>query len=88
MAVFTGRGHLCNLSRKAPPGAVVAGPTGRCRSTMTALTGGAGSFKLNNRAGDSEFAIVFGCFSRIKKLLGRTETRTRDRMCFQSIRTV
>ena len=30
----------------------------------------------------------FGCFSRIKKLLGRTETRTRDRMCFQSIRTV
>ena len=30
----------------------------------------------------------FGCFSRIKKLLGRTETRTRDRICFQSIRTV
>ena len=44
--------------------------------------------QVNNRAGDSEFAIVFGCFSRIKKLLGRTETRTRDRICFQSIRTV
>ena len=30
----------------------------------------------------------FGCFSRIKKLLGRTEMRTRDGVCFQSIRTV
>ena len=30
----------------------------------------------------------FWCFSRIKNILGRTETRTRDRMCFQSIRTV
>ena len=30
----------------------------------------------------------FVCFSRIKKLLGRTETRTCDKMCFQTIRTV
>ena len=30
----------------------------------------------------------FGCFSRIKKLLGQAETRTHDRICFQSIRTV
>ena len=30
----------------------------------------------------------FGCFSRIEKLLGQTETRTHDRTCFQSIRTV
>ena len=30
----------------------------------------------------------FGCFSGIQICLGRTETRTRDRMCFQSIRTV
>ena len=30
----------------------------------------------------------FGCFLCLKKLLGRTEMRTRDRMCFQSIRTV
>ena len=28
------------------------------------------------------------CFSHIKKLLGRTETRTRERMYCQSIRTV
>ena len=26
----------------------------------------------------SVFVIAFGCFSRIKKLLGRTETRTRE----------
>ena len=31
---------------------------------------------------------AFGCFSRVKKLLGRTETRTRERTCIQSIRTV
>ena len=30
----------------------------------------------------------FGCLSRIKKVLGRTEMRTRDMMCVQSIRTV
>ena len=30
----------------------------------------------------------FGCFSRIIKLLGRTETRTCDSMCVQTIRTV
>ena len=30
----------------------------------------------------------FGCFSRINKFLGRSEMRTRDRICFQSIRTV
>ena len=49
VAVLTGgRGHPCDLSRKAPPGEVVTGargPTGRCRSTMTALTGVAASFK-------------------------------------------
>ena len=31
--------------------------------------------------------IVYGCFSR-KKMLGRTETRTHDRMYCQTIRTV
>ena len=30
----------------------------------------------------------FGCFSCIEKCLGRTEMRTRDGMCFQSIQTV
>ena len=37
-------------------------------------------------ARDSAFAIVYGCFSRIKKMLGRTEMRTRDRMYCQTIR--
>ena len=32
--------------------------------------------------------VVYYCFSRIKKLLGRTETRTRDRIYCQTIRTV
>ena len=31
-------------------------------------------------ARDPVFAIAFVCFSRIKKLLGRTETRTRERI--------
>ena len=31
----------------------------------------------------------FGCFfAYIQKILGRTETRTRDRICFQTIRSV
>ena len=36
----------------------------------------------------SAFAIVYGCFSRIKKMLGRTEMRTRDRMYCQTKRSV
>ena len=39
-------------------------------------------------AGGSAFPIVYGCFSRIKKMLGRTETRTRDKMYSQTIGTV
>ena len=39
-------------------------------------------------ARDSAFAIVYGCFSGIKKMLGRTEMRTRDRMYCQTIRSV
>ena len=39
-------------------------------------------------ARDSVFAIAFVCFSCIKKLLGRSETRTHERMYCQSIRTV
>ena len=34
------------------------------------------------------FAKVYECFSRIKKKLGRIETRTRDRIYCQTIRTV
>ena len=40
------------------------------------------------RACVTRFPRGFGCFSRIKKLLGRTETRIRDRMYCQSIRTI
>ena len=36
----------------------------------------------------SAFAIVYGCFSRIKKMLGRTETRTRERKYLGRIRSV
>ena len=42
--------------------------------------------QINSSVCDAVFAIVL-CFLRIKKCLGRTETRTRDRMCCQSIRT-
>ena len=64
VAVFTGPGHLCDLSRKGH---------------------GHSSKQLSGRLG---IRYSFGCFSRIQKLLGRTETRTRDTMCFQSIRIV
>ena len=39
-------------------------------------------------ARDSAFAIVYGCFSRIKKMLGRTEMRTRERKYLGRIRSV
>ena len=39
-------------------------------------------------ARDPVFAIVVGCFSRIKTVLGRIERRTRETMYCQSIRTV
>ena len=34
------------------------------------------------------FAKVYVCFSHIKKMLGRIETRTRDMIYYQTIRTV
>ena len=43
--------------------------------------------QINSLVCDAVFAIVLGVF-RVYKLLGRTETRTRDRICSQSIRTV
>ena len=36
----------------------------------------------------TRFTRGFGSFSRIKKLLGRTESRTRDRIYCQTMRTV
>ena len=52
-----------------------------------AFMAGSWVIQINTRAHDP-FLRGFGCFSRIKKLLGRTETRTRDRRYCQSIRTV
>ena len=81
VAVLTGRGHLCDLSRCRRSDWSV--PLNHDRTYRRRWV-----IQVNNRAGDSEFAIFFGCFSHIKKFLCRTEARTRDGMCFQSIRTV
>ena len=43
--------------------------------------------QINSRLSDVVFAIVLVFFA-FKQIIGRPETRTRDRMCFQSIRTV
>ena len=64
---------LCSLSSS----------DGKRRSTVT----GRWFIQFNSRAGYSAFAIVYGCFLRIK-MLGRTEARTRDRMYCQTMRTV
>ena len=45
------------------------------------------AIQINRRAGDP-LSSRFWKFFAYKKLLGRTETRTRDRKCFQTIRTV
>ena len=55
------------------------------RSTITGVTP---LLTQHTLVRGSVFAVVIGCFSRIQKLLGRTETRTRDMICFQAIRTV
>ena len=54
---------------------------------MTAVTGVTGSIQLTTRVGEAVFAIVLDVF-RIKKMLGRIETQTRDRIYCQTIRTV
>ena len=48
---------------------------------------GSCSIQTNSSVCDGVFAIVWVFFA-YNKILGRTETRTRDRMCFQSIRTM
>ena len=45
------------------------------------------AIQITTRTGDP-ITPIFLMFSHIKTLLGRTETRTRDRMYFQTIRTV
>ena len=52
-----------------------------------ATMGVAGLIQINTREGDP-VSRGFVCFSRINKLLGRNETRTCDRKCCQTIRTV
>ena len=52
-----------------------------------AFVAGRWVIQINTRAGD-QISLRFCMFSRIKQLLGRTETQTRDRMCYQSMRTV
>ena len=93
--------HAHTHSRTCPPTAftvqVVAVRWVGVRQTMTKLTPPFRLFlwpwmacrcfiQINSRVCDAVFE--FGCFSWIKTLLGRTEMRTYDRMCFQTIRTV
>ena len=54
---------------------------------MSAVTCDTGSIQLTTRVGDAVFAIVLDVFA-YKKMLGRIETRTRDRIYCQTLRTV
>ena len=54
---------------------------------MIRVTGVTGSIQLTTHVGDAVFAIVLMFFA-YKKKLGRIETRTRDRIYCQRIRTV
>ena len=54
---------------------------------MTAVTDVTGSIQLTTRVGDAVFAKVLMFFA-YKKMLGRIETRTRDRIYCQTTRTV
>ena len=55
---------------------------------MTAVTGVTGIYSFDHSCGQRSIRYRFGSFLRIKKLLGRTETRTRDRMYLGRIRSV
>ena len=66
---------------------VVAGSTGRWRSTGTAITCVIISY-LDTGAGDSVSALVFGVCFAYKEIVKPTEMRTRERKGRQSIRTV
>ena len=69
--------------------AIVAAPTGLWPFNRDRIvTGVSGSFNSHTHARGSVFGVVFAGFSLINKMLGRTKTRTRDRMYCQSIRTV
>ena len=55
---------------------------------MIAVTGITGSIQLTTRVGNAVFAIGLEVFRINFFLLGRTETRTRDRMYLGRIRSV
>ena len=71
---------------------VVSVLAGRCRSIdgdrLYHPFSSGRSLVQSTLALDSVSVIVFVCFSRIKILLGRTESRTREKMDRQSIRIV
>ena len=54
---------------------------------MIAVTGVTDSVRLTTRVGDAVFAIVLDFFA-YKKMQGRIDTRSRDRIYCQTIRTV
>ena len=54
---------------------------------MTAVTGVTGSIQLTTRVGHAVFAIVLMFFA-YKKMVGRIETQTLDRIYCQTIRRV
>ena len=45
-------------------------------------------YSIDHSRGRRGIRYSFGCFSRMKKMLGRIETRTRDRIYCQTIRAV
>ena len=87
------RTHACASTHTHTAVATLPVSAIRWRSTMTARSAplafivGSRVIQINTCA-DHPISQDFGCFSLIKKLLGRSETRTRDSMYFQTIRTV
>ena len=64
---------------------------GLCQPTVSARSAGDNSWSMAieiKTGTGGRFPRGVECFSHIKKLLSRTETRTRERMYWQTIRTV
>ena len=83
------RTHVHTHSRHRPPHRLSL--SGGAQPTVTGRSAcdnaGRWPFKSTHELA-TRFTRGFGSFSRIKKLLGRTDTRTRDRMYCQTMRTV
>ena len=84
------RSHMCTHAVAASPPYRLS-LFGGAQPTVTASSAcdnsGRWPFKSTHELA-TRFTRLFGSFSRITKLLGRTETRTRDRMYCQTIRIV